>query len=95
MCARGKLDELTLLQSRYDLEPDLAARLISAWYEAISWRTPFITFIVRVKNTEQLAIRRSYRPRSFRRYREFAKVISEYWPVVSRLVNKDNANNNL
>lgn len=60
MRARRKLDELTLLQSRCELEPDLAARLIPAWYEAISWRTPFITFIVRVKNTEQLAIRRPY-----------------------------------
>lgn len=59
MRARRKLDELTLLQSRCELEPDLAARLIPAWYEAISWHT-FITFIVRVKNTEQLAIRGPY-----------------------------------
>lgn len=71
--ARRKFDELTSLQLWRDLEPDLAARLIRTWYEAISWRTPFITFIVRVKNTEQLAIRRSYNQEVFDVIESFLK----------------------
>jgi len=72
-----KFEKLTLLQSWCDLASDLAARLIPAWYEAISWRSwnTLYYFYRACKKYRAISDTKVVRPRSFRRYRGFTETI--------------------